>query len=86
MAAGGHLRFGPPESNAVRSGVTLCEQTLTDTIKFAHPKTAWVQESGLYLLSKLSYSQFRVEVRNFSLPRQHWSEQSLSDTLKLADP
>ena len=25
MAAGGHLRFGPPESSAVQSGVTLCE-------------------------------------------------------------
>ena len=34
MAAGGHLRFGPPESSAVPSGVTLCEQTLTDTIKW----------------------------------------------------
>ena len=81
MAAGDHLRFIPPESSTVPSGVTLCEQTLTDTIKLAHPKTAWAQESGLYLVSKLSYSQFRVEVHNFSLPWQH-----LSDTLKLADP
>ena len=58
MAVGNYqdLRFGPPESSAVQSGVTLCEKTLTDTIKLAHPKTAWVQESGLYLVSKLSYS------------------------------
>ena len=66
-------RFGPPESSAVRSGVTSCEKTLTDTIKLAHPKAAWVQESRLYLESKLSYSQFPIEVRNFSLPWQQGS-------------
>ena len=62
-----------------------CEQTLTDTIKLAHPKIAWVQESGLYLVSKLSYSQFRVEVRNFSLPWQRVGLSSLTDTFKLVD-
>ena len=83
IVAGGHLRFGPPGSSAVRSSVTLCEQTLTDTIKLAHPKTAWVQESGIYLVSRLTYNQLHVEIRKFSLHSNRGrSVQSLADTFK----
>jgi len=45
-----------------------------------------VQVSGLYLLCKLSYSQFSVEIRKFSLPWQRGqSQESMTDTFKLAD-
>jgi len=55
----------------------LSDQSLTDTIKFADPeklKTPYcVQTPGSYLLHKLSYSRFCVEIRKFSLPWQHGS-------------
>ena len=46
-----------------------------------------VQELGTYLLYKPSYSNFLLKFRKFSLPwQQGSSDQSLSDTIKLADP
>ena len=51
-----------------------CEQSLTNTLKLAFPKYPYqVQLSRSYLLCKLSYSPFCVEIRNFSLPWQQGS-------------
>jgi len=45
-----------------------------------------VQESGSYLIYKPNYSQFYVQLVNFSLPWQQGSAgANLNDTMKLAD-
>jgi len=46
-----------------------------------------VQELGTYLVYKPTYSNFLLKFSKFSLPwQQGSSEQSLTDTIKLADP
>jgi len=50
------------------------EQILTDTLKSADPYYPYyVQVSLSYLLRKLSYGQFSVEISKFSLPWQEGS-------------
>jgi len=64
------------------------EQFLTVTFKQADPQNPLlVQVSRLYLLSNASYSQFCVEICDFSLPwQQGWSEQIFTCTVLLAVP
>ena len=45
------------------------------------------QKLRLYLIYNRSYGEFCCKIPNFSLPwQQGSSEQSLTDTIKLADP
>ena len=65
-----------------------CNTNFICIVKSTDPETlCFVQELGKYLVYKPSYSNFLLKFGKFSLPwQQGSSEQSLTDTIKLADP
>ena len=87
MVAGRHLGFALSGSSAVRSGVTLCKQSLTNMLITAYPQKA----TECMYLGYTSYISWVMA--NFILKFAHFcydsnrslSEQSLTDNVKFAD-
>jgi len=61
---------------------------LIDTIKMADPENPIArQESGAYLLHKLSYSRFMLKIANFRCPgNKGMYEPNVTGIVELADP
>ena len=66
----------------------LSEPNVTGIVELADPENhTYNQKIRLYLIYNLSYGKFSGKIHNFSLSwQQGSSEQSLTDTTKLADP